>query len=553
MFRISCFLVTAVAVLPLAALLWIVRAGGAHEGKESPLPAGALKRLNARPTKAPRPDDYYVNALAFSPDSKTLAVWCGDTIRFWELPQAKEKTDRRLGPAAPGWAPGWGEEPIMHSLAYSPDGRILATHGHRELGFKLWDATSGKRRFKCEESAGGQSLTFSPDGQVVASVVAGGVRLRSVKDGKEMGLLDIQPGVVGRKRSRGDICAAFSPDGRLLASGGATYGAERSEGEIRLWDWRAGKVVAQFRTAENQVNGVEFSPDGKLLASCPGYHGPTIWLWDMLTGSSIHRLCKLKGDTAYPVFWVAFSPDGQLVASAQGGEKAVRVWNPFTGEEVAKFVPPDSRGVICVAFSPDGKLLASGQGNGTVILWDATKLAPVKPLQPTADELARWWAQLGRKDKAAWEAVWSLARSGDKATALLKDHLKPAQAPEAKQVARLIADLDANDFKAREAASRELARLGGAVEADLRKALAGDPSAEAKKRLEGLLKPLAAGFETDPAELRQLRGIQVLEQLGTPEAKKLLQALARGAPGARRTRDAQLALDRLHRRQSPPR
>src|SRR5262249_44026058 len=106
--------------------------------------------------------------------------------------------------------------------------------------------------------------------------------------------------------------------------------------------------------------------------------------------------------------------------------------------------------------------------------------------------------------------------------------------------------------KAREAASRDLARLGGAAEAELRKALAAPPSEEARKRLEALLKGLTV-FVTDKEEPQQLRGVQVLERVGTKEAKEVLQALAKGVPGARLTRDAQLALERLGRRKPEPR
>ena len=107
----------------------------------------------------------------------------------------------------------------------------------------------------------------------------------------------------------------------------------------------------------------------------------------------------------------------------------------------------------------------------------------------------------------------------------------------------MIADLDADDFETRQKATDALAALGPAIEATLAKALASNPSAEARRRLHWALER-----GTTHLPLRELRAIEVLESIRSPEARRLLQTLARGSPGATSAREARAALARLGKR-----
>jgi hypothetical protein len=111
-------------------------------------------------------------------------------------------------------------------------------------------------------------------------------------------------------------------------------------------------------------------------------------------------------------------------------------------------------------------------------------------------------------------------------------------------VAKLLADLDDDRFEVREQAARELEGLGPLAEPALRQALAGRPSAEAKRRLTALLEKRAAATPT-PEEVRAIRVVEALEQAGTAAARRLLTDLAGGVAEARLTREAKAALQRL--------
>ena len=244
--------------------------------------------------------------------------------------------------------------------------------------------------------------------------------------------------------------------------------------------------------------------------------------------------------------------DGRLFAAA--GTDALHVWEASTGKRVlhlqdkGRFTPLQYDGFpTCLAWSPDGKLLATGHGIGTVLLWDMTKawqaLAP--PAGP--GDTAACWEALGDFDpKKAYAAIDQLASVADKSLPLLRQKLVPVKV-EPKWLASRLADLNNDNFAIREAAQRDLDKVAEAVESDLRRMLEKPPSLEVRNRLLAILKPLEAGNVAvqSPDQLRQLRGITVLERIGSKEAQTLLGELAAGAVDAPLTREARAALQRL--------
>lgn len=189
------------------------------------------------------------------------------------------------------------------------------------------------------------SIAFSPDGETVAVASGVAVRLWDVKTCRVRATFE------GRGR------AAFSPDGRLLASGG---GGDA----VRVWDVLTGKEKVAFKTGTEQAASLAFSPDGRTLAAATGI-GTT--LWDVPTGRA--RVFRTPF-ALQPV--VSFSPDGKTLAVTSAGNDSelfsvpsfCKFWDVATGNEVA--VP---EGLIGVAFSPDGKTVA-GVDRGRIRVWE---------------------------------------------------------------------------------------------------------------------------------------------------------------------------------------
>lgn len=241
----------------------------------------------------------------------------------------------------------------IDGLAFSPDGRSLAS-GSRYKSVKMWDIRTGEIiRIVGNKENGGSAVAFSPDGQVLAVVDYKGVKLFNAQTGIERRVLS---GSIGWNYS-----VAFSPDGRIVAGGS---GQESVGTFVDLWDASTGELLHILGGHTNSIWSVAFSPDAKTLAS--GSSDKTIRLWDVDSGNLLRTIpCD-----EYNVWSVAFSPDGKTIASA--GSKALKLWNVTDGSLLRTISRPDDDSFCSVAFSPDGKILASGQSlsKGTVMLWD---------------------------------------------------------------------------------------------------------------------------------------------------------------------------------------
>jgi WD40 repeat protein/serine/threonine protein kinase/tetratricopeptide (TPR) repeat protein len=192
-------------------------------------------------------------------------------------------------------------------------------------------------------------VVFSPDGRLVASGGNNGtVKLWNTASGQEMWT---HPAHIGQVRG-----VAFSPDGQIVASGGF-------DGPVTLWDAPSGKKLRTLKGHTNKIYGIVFSPDGRLLAS--GSKDGTVKLWDPASGQLLRNL--KVGRSAYSV---AISPDGKRLASG-GAYGAVKLWDIASGQKVWSLEKAHASRIPAVAFSPDGKLLASGGRDGTLKLWDA--------------------------------------------------------------------------------------------------------------------------------------------------------------------------------------
>jgi len=178
--------------------------------------------------------------------------------------------------------------------------------------------------------------------------------------------------------------------------------------------------------------------------------------------------------------------------------------------------------------------------------------AQVPSAAPTAEsgtpkQLDDWWADLASADaRRAYAAIWKLIAASDEAVRLIKERFQPAKEVDSKRVDQLITDLDNDKSAIREKASKELETMGAEAWPAMRRALAEKPSDETKQRLEVLL--ALPPVVRDPEVLRALRAIQVLEHIGRPEARRVLETMAKGAAKSRITEDAKASLARLGRR-----
>jgi WD40 repeat protein len=509
-----------------------------------------------------------VVSVTFSSTGKALVSGSeDDTVRLWDAASGKQSR-RLLRPLTPpreessGFAELQGIVGMRCVLA--PDGKAVAAVWPAGPAH-VWDAVTGKLLHQLGGSPGQYCLACSPAGTVLAATGTDGlVRLWDRTTGKEVSRLTWQTRPAEEleiEEGAGAAALTFSPDGKSLAAGGLVEDGKKPGQKvvIRLWESATGALRLEISplpgrlpqylgdlpgmaaTFDTFLLSLTFSPEGKTLAA-GGF--TSITLWDAATGKELRRL----GGAAVRASTAAFSADGKVLAAGQL-DGSVRFWDVATGTILRDF-PAHEAAVTALAFAPDGKTLASAAADTTVLVWDLAQVlreAPAGRAGPDAAGLPALWNDLASADGArAYRAMNALAAPAE-SVPFLKERLRAVRPVAAERLAQLLADLSGERFAARQQAARELERLGELAGPALRRLAATAPSLEARRRSTALVEKLE-GPVTDAELRRSLRAVEVLEHVGTREAREVLEGLARGAPGARLTQEAAASLQRLARR-----
>jgi WD40 repeat protein len=502
-----------------------------------------------------------VTALAFTASGKQVtSVGADGKVFVWDaatgkaLRQVEIHNDdlRRLGyyygPAGAG---------RYQSMALSPDGKYVCGGNNSGNTIRLWETASGKPicDFEGTQQFGNVPAgVFSPDSALVAVGSADGtLRIWDVASGE----LRREVKSAQKNPQRNQLTAAFAPDGKTLALAGTYYEPTGQATDVQVLDVKTGKEVWHLKRAGSFLNTVAFSTDGRFLAAGGNLSGgvgvasgPAIELLDAATGKQAHRLEGQAGQISA----LAFGPDGRTLAAGTtdfvpgGSRPSVVLWELASGQVRARFTG-HMGGISCLAFAPDGRTLASGGTDTSVLLWDLAGDAP-RPAGPARlgeQELTALWADLAAADaQRAWQAVRKLRAAPAQALPLLSKHLRPVKGSPAtaEQLALLVADLNAKRFPVREKAQKALLDMGPPAIRPLREALKAPGSEEQRARIAKILDKLEK-LRLSPEDLRDARAVEALEHMATAEARALLARLAGGSPGARLTREAQAALQRL--------
>ncbi len=312
--------------------------------------------------KLPTDNSYPFQAqFVFSSDGDTLAVIGTHAIRFWNMVTLEPVGE----PILIGDA---NSDSSIRNMAFSMDDKVLITVNSESM-LTLWDLTTREplghmetESIRVDHRLRSQNTVFSLDGKLVATSTGNTITLSEITTLQRIS----QPLTV---HTNDIFDMEFSPNGKLLASGGA-------DGNIILWDLNHNFSIGDPLEDADYTSSLAFSPDGKTLAT----GGGAITLWDMTT---LQPMAQLSTEHLSSVDSLDFSPDGKILASGSRNGTAL-LWdlttNELIGDPLAEITNDDgySNFVEDVTFSPDGKILA--MGNDTkVFFWDITTHTLIKP------------------------------------------------------------------------------------------------------------------------------------------------------------------------------